>query len=924
MGIQVKFIKIPKVDKNGKDFSDTLESLTQIVIPSSSAYQKYDIVGGSDKGSYYLYSVTPITPSLNNTGWNLSTANYNLTNTFDGNKGTIYNNGIDVPFTLNQLNNFTNTSTENALVVKSFTTSLGQTIYAPLINTMPRNGKILTISVNFTATFSSAMTLKFYVLQSNDFPRNLRSDKFDVLYESADVSGPTQNISANISRIPEYQVVEGKYIWLAVIRTNGTPNNLVISNSSLSITSTAASGTDTDTYLNPHLTSKFIGSDYEVLLNNVDTYNENKFLQDLDYGTSTTVAVNYEAILSGSAVKGTVPRSNYTSKASTIPRYIGSKIQSIKVNEFTGNLIAKEDIRMLQDSPVIGIPSPINLTQLNTLTTPAFFNSILNTSPSYTPGVLSQTSFQVISNITYTVIGTKINLDEYDKAIANASAFGIEIIFKGQFRTDGNAGNSQRFGLLLQSEEQYNNAEADAGRVIGSIETVTDSTSWQDFDTSGTIDQDTLKSKLIANENILAIGFFPIVPGVVGINPNNVFFQNVVFQIKFISNPANVGTFGKTPSIDSLHNVLYEFEWGGGTTPEILDWGALKLKQLLQVDGPEAVKQIDPSSNIFTTTNFTDFYLSNNSIQRARTIVNDPNGNVFPPDSIPTASITLPGNSFVYNYYIQSSSINDVKLVLDSNNPVGTEISLFTYPSISGEQGTFPVNTKILDTTFGIPAQSAYAMTSSNSQVYGELHLSGQSSETDRIISFDRSVSISRVTKDSNGYYNGGPSISPNWQTIGNEINLSLNNGERWFITLYNEFEFPNGEGDYNTPLISGSLTPYNQGYEDVNSSPLHYKGVWEIIGTNDLFSNSTWIIYLKDPINKIPGLSTTNIGGATAGNSLGALIWKAKAPNKSEFVLVQDLLSGVGPGAFTNRYAPKTIIDNFNQITRTYGSNKT
>ena len=918
----VKFIKIPKVDKNGKNFANTLESLTQIVIPSASAYQKYNIIGGSDKGSYYLYSVTPLNTDYGT--WDIATAAYNLTNTFDGTYATIYQNSISQPMPLKQENNFTNTSTENALVEKSFTNQFGQTFYAPLINTMPISGKALNIDVSFDAAFSAVMTLKFYVLQSNEFPNGLNSGSFDILYESAAVSGPTQNISATITRQPQYQIVEGKYIWVAVVRTNGAPNGVTISNSSLSITSTAASGPDTDTYLNPYLTSKFIGSDYEVLLNNVDTYPENKFLQDLDYGSSTTIAVNYEAILSGSAVKGTVPRSNYTSKASTIPRYIGSKIQSSRLNEFTGNIIAKEDSRTLQDSPVNGIQSPISLVQLNTLTDPAFFNANFNTDPSYTNGVLSKKTTQINASITYQVSGVKINLNEFKEATKNASSFGIEIICRGEFRTDGSTGDPQRMGLSLQSEESYNNNEVSLGRIIGSTDTVTDSTSWQAFDFSGTLDTDTLLSKLIANEDIISIAFFPIVPGAVGMNPNNVFFQNVAFQMKFISSPVNIGTYGKTPSIDSLHNVLYEFEWGGGTTPEILDWGALKLKQLLQVDGPDAVKQIDPSANIVTTVDKTDFYLSNTSIQRARTVVNDPNGNVFPPESIPTASTILPGSSFVYNYYLQSSSINDVKLTLDSNNPTGTEISLFTYPSINGEQGTFPVNTKILDTTFGIPAQSAYAMTSSNPQVYGELHLSGQSSETDKIISFDRSVSISRVTKDSNGYYNGGPSIKPNYQTIGNEINLGLNNGERWFITLYNEFEFPNGEGDYNTPLISGSLTPYNQGYENVNSSPLHYKGVWEIIGTNDLFSNSTWIIYLKDSIYKLPGFATTYIGGATAGNSLGALIWKAKSPNKSEFVLVQDLLSRVGPGAFTNRYAPKTIIDNFNQITRTYGSNTT
>ena len=96
----IKFIKIPKVDKNGKNFANTLESLTQIVIPSASAYQKFDIIGGSDKGSYYLYSVTPLTEFTNQ--WGEATANYNLTNTFDFFDWDCYPTSIDVPLPIQQ------------------------------------------------------------------------------------------------------------------------------------------------------------------------------------------------------------------------------------------------------------------------------------------------------------------------------------------------------------------------------------------------------------------------------------------------------------------------------------------------------------------------------------------------------------------------------------------------------------------------------------------------------------------------------------------------------------------------------------------------------------------------------------------------------------------------------------------------------
>jgi len=71
------------------------------------------------------------------------------------------------------------------------------------------------------------------------------------------------------------------------------------------------------------------------LLNNVLTERENPFIQDLDYQTSQTVPVNYQAVVSESATKATVPESYYTSEAQINSRYLGSKNQSEKLNEWT-------------------------------------------------------------------------------------------------------------------------------------------------------------------------------------------------------------------------------------------------------------------------------------------------------------------------------------------------------------------------------------------------------------------------------------------------------------------------------------------------------------------------------------------------------------------------------------------------------------
>ena len=134
------------------------------------------------------------------------------------------------------------------------------------------------------------------------------------------------------------------------------------------------------------------------------------------------------------------------------------------------------------------------------------------------------------------------------------------------------------------------------------------------------------------------------------------------------------------------------------------------------------------------------------------------------------------------------------------------------------------------------------------------------------------------------------------------------------------------GVGDYNSPLTSGSLSPFNTGVTiNANgnySNALAYEGVYEIAGVYDNFSDSFNILTYED-FPDFGGIK--NIGGNVPGNSLGMLIWKARGAGKNEFVIVQDEISGGAQGgAFTNRYAPNYLTENFEAITKEYGGNQT
>ena len=390
----------------------------------------------------------------------------------------------------------------------------------------------------------------------------------------------------------------------------------------------------------------------------------------------------------------------------------------------------------------------------------------------------------------------------------------------------------------------------------------------------------------------------------------------------------SIGTYGKTSPIDSLDTNIYEFEWGGGTTPEILEYGAFKMGRILQVQSTESAKIINASEGITSQVQAFPFYKSISTISDFRKLIssNTPAG-VFPNNS--TGS--LPDGK---RFWTISQSIGDYYYNLNKNNPVNSEITLFTYPNPSaGSNPVVPKSTKILTTEFGVPTISSFALTSSNSDKYGSIGFSFSTG----FIQISRSIDISRVVNNSNGFYNSGNTIKPNFATIGDQIVKDLNNNERWFVTLYNEFEFPNEEEDYNSVLTTGSLSPYNVGYDilDANGNypnPLANKGVYEIAGVRDEFSLGNLEFVLRSPFLQSDGsvyttttLDIKNIGGGIAGNSLGMLMWKARASNSTEFIIVQDeVTGGISAGAFTSKFAPQEIVNNFDTITRRFGSNTT
>tara|TARA_R110001592_G_scaffold187886_2_gene432822 strand:- start:28 stop:2205 length:2178 start_codon:yes stop_codon:yes gene_type:complete len=723
MANRVEYIKIARIDQNGNDNTITLESLSKLTIPYSNGNNAvYPIESITRRRDFFLYQVGPanFTPNPNDSG----SLSYDFTGSLGGNSTEIDLGvgGVAVPFP---------TVTGTGSSVSFLYNTLEDKIE---LGTYPEKA-IHIKTPSFSVTSSAEVFVDLYKADAFYTPSSIIKLTNTPAIQGGSIKGPfTREVSVSGSAYPgdtfflgasanSFPFAGGPFVKVGQV--DGSKLNPLF----IFITSSAESGPNIETIPEPFLTSQFYGGDCDVLLNNINQYQSNPFLQDLDYSTNPNVPVNFQLIISGTAARGTVPESYYTALSQTNIRYNGSKNQSS-------------------------------------------------------------------------------NFNIYDPT-AGTSSFG---------------------------------------------------------------------------------------------------------------NPINIGTYGSTPSVSSLDVNIYEFEWGGGTTPEILDYGAVKLGKILQASSKNLVKTVDPSQGagqILTPSR------RGTTVARARNyrvVFSAPVGEEYPPFTVSTSSISQTG-VLIKNFWLTSQSISDYTHILNGNNIPNTEISMFMYPnSTAGSNPTLPSSTRILTTEWGVPSISSYALTSSNSSEYGSIN---SASSPRRFITLNRNIHISKVKTDSAGFYSAGKQIKPNHQTLGDQINVDLNNGERWFVTLYNEFEFPEGSGDYNSPLTTGSLSPFNEGitqYENgTYSNELGYKGVYEIAGTYDNAGSFSILTY--DDFPNFGGIK--KIGGGAAGNSLGMLIWKAKSVGKGEYAIVQDnITGGVGAGAFINKYSPRYLTENFEEITREYGSN--
>jgi len=326
----VRYIKIARIDKNGIDQTNTLQSLNQITIPYTSGDIVYTVINIIEKPTFFLYYVNPAEVDWSDRA--------DIKYDFTGSLTSTFHPAFDPPFSaIIDIN----AETDNL----SFLTDrlvLGNTQFTGSfykVDTYPQKSLYIRTSGSISITdIGTPPTNYTLTLNRGNTTYPNRAATLDSL--TIPSSGfTTQSFDLSFSEPSNNSVQPGDSYYLQI--AGGTATILtattLTSDSKFFITSSDATGLQVGLVPEPYFGSNDFkrALDCQPLLNNVDTNRRHNLYQDVDYSAGINEPTNFDLLISGSALRAEVQLSNYTTRRHVIPRYEGSKSTSQKLNRWS-------------------------------------------------------------------------------------------------------------------------------------------------------------------------------------------------------------------------------------------------------------------------------------------------------------------------------------------------------------------------------------------------------------------------------------------------------------------------------------------------------------------------------------------------------------------------------------------------------------
>jgi hypothetical protein len=317
----IKYIKINRLDTNGKDYGPQIRAANNIRINYSDIGPvQYDILTTQQQADYYLLGIIPqpVTSSTNKIlDYRVEAITFPASDTINNSlislNDIVTNAGVwDVVYN-NSLQYFISQAGDPYFSYYS----LGNTPNIPLT---------FTISGSVQNGTGESVNLFFYLVNYNNIDTYLTSQSVVI------VNGGPTTFRISLTTSGSLTQPEGTILGFFI----NSSDTLTLSPSNqpfrFIVTSSRSSTSPPSSLINisPD-TFNFSNSDENALYNNATIPKYSNIYQDIDYSTGL-VPTNFDLLISGNADAAPVQDSNYTSTGWSNSRYNGSRVSSLDFN----------------------------------------------------------------------------------------------------------------------------------------------------------------------------------------------------------------------------------------------------------------------------------------------------------------------------------------------------------------------------------------------------------------------------------------------------------------------------------------------------------------------------------------------------------------------------------------------------------------
>jgi hypothetical protein len=323
----VKYIKINKLDKDGEDYGPQLAIADSLNLnyPDIGSVQ-YDILTTQDQGGHYLFGVVANenTSSLNEIkDWDLTLVKSPMSKTLNAFDTVVFNNANDGGMFVvggnsqGYYNDVTDVYTLNA---PNIPVSVTSSITVNSLSGLGGNYFSLLVPTESIDTFQNELDYTQF--------EQLGIQVLNTIYIAPSANG-------YLSKEDEFYATSGGPCFIAgvYISFNGSMTLIQAGVEFNQGVATDTGDNEVIININPDV-ANFEYSDYNAILGNATVPQFSNTFQNIDYSSAQGLTpINFDLIISGSALKASIQDSNYSQTGWSNGRYNGSKVSSVNFNQ---------------------------------------------------------------------------------------------------------------------------------------------------------------------------------------------------------------------------------------------------------------------------------------------------------------------------------------------------------------------------------------------------------------------------------------------------------------------------------------------------------------------------------------------------------------------------------------------------------------